>query len=74
MMKPIETAPKDGSVIWLYARDKDGELLSCKGFWGKAMWLNRGGWIDYNHAPFPLREFTPTHWSRKSFNPRSNDV
>ena len=57
--QPIETAPKDGTMVWL------GKPYTIRtGFWSN----NVSGWIDYARSenfggPQGL-VFEPTHWMR----------
>ncbi len=58
---PIETAPKDGTIIdlWMDDRIADHQFREPD-----AWWLN-GAWVTVNDdfLVFPLpHEFTPTHW------------
>lgn len=60
--QPIETAPKDGSIIDILARGK--RYTDC--WWGRETYGKRIGWVyqgDYD-SDGPVDEFIddPTHW------------
>lgn len=63
--RPIETAPKDGTLILLYFSDPDAIA------WGEHIWIARGAakgddfyWIDQSCDVLVLSDYRnqPTHW------------
>jgi hypothetical protein len=56
--KPIETAPKDGTSIFIIGNDLGLDCLSyCAAFWD-----NDGAWHnDIDGSVFP-EYYEPTHW------------
>jgi hypothetical protein len=80
MWQPIETVPKDGTTVDLWAqslaeRDRD-DLHPCTGFRvPDACWWD-GGWRNTDGNPHPYLEgFTNlrfTHWMRPPDPPKQN--
>jgi hypothetical protein len=60
--KPIESAPKDGTMILcLYAGDYGHRRYSLR-YWSTGDWPSSGrreGWCDHHRQ---LRSTDPTHW------------
>ena len=50
--QPIETAPKDGSVVLLGNRQ-----VCADGYWLQEAYAGNGAWI------WPYIQKTPTHWA-----------
>ena len=58
--RTIESAPRDGTEMFLMRRDAVGIASIGAGSWGCRVDGNSEGWISYNrHQWFPQ---TPTHW------------
>lgn len=55
--KPIETAPKDGTPIWLYTA-----CGQCEGYWKYGEWEQDAIYCTYDGTGGPAFECNPTHW------------
>lgn len=58
-MKPIETAPKDGTEVLIYCATLDRFLV---GWWQSGMWQQQDNRVPGHSAAIP-KEW-PTHWRR----------
>lgn len=55
--QPIETAPKDGTPIWLYTASGQ-----CEGYWNYGEWVQDAIYCTYDGTGGPAFECSPTHW------------
>lgn len=55
--RPIETAPRDGTPIWLYTL-----AGQCEGYWNYGEWVQDAVYCTYDGAGGPAFECSPTHW------------
>lgn len=68
--QPIETAPKDGTLILISFGEKGVRAVSWDSPWADPVTLENGIWCvdDDKHGPYPLRGYNdvgynaPTHW------------
>jgi hypothetical protein len=56
--QPIETAPKDGTLVLLDSPTWD---VPCSGSWQMDRRMNAECWTDYHGGVF-IEEYEPTHW------------
>lgn len=54
---PIETAPRDGTPIWLYTW-----AGQCEGYWNYGEWVQDAVYCTYDGAGGPAFQGAPTHW------------
>lgn len=60
--QPIETAPKDGTLILCFYPDRHGHDRYSLRYWSTGDWRSSGrkeGWCDQYRQ---LRSIDPTHW------------
>lgn len=68
--QPIETAPKDGTLILISFGEKGVRAVSWDSPWDDPVTFENGIWCvdDDKHGPYPLRGYNedgynaPTHW------------
>jgi hypothetical protein len=65
--QPIETAPKDGTPVWLWWPSPDSEAIT--GWWsegwyeGDRLVRSDAGWVGNEASSHRLDEWSqPTHW------------
>lgn len=54
---PIESAPRDGTPIWLYTW-----AGQCEGYWNYGEWVQDSVYCTYDGAGGPAFQGAPTHW------------
>ena len=64
--RPIETAPRDGTPIWLYTG-----AGQCEGYWNYGEWVQDAVSCTYDGAGGPAFQCNPTHWMPLPLPPTS---
>jgi hypothetical protein len=59
--QPIESAPKDGSVVLLFARAEQATASCVIVGW----WLDEHGWIALTFGAAKMQKIVPSHWMHR---------